>query len=395
MPLDLVETLGELVAIASVNPMGGPVDPEIHFEARMTDHLQGLFQRHGLPWHRETVDPGRDNILASVAGDSAGLVVWQAHQDTVPIDGMTIDPFGGELRDGRLYGRGSCDVKGGMTAMLGALIRLAEEQPVGRPTVVLACTVNEELGFTGANALTEHWRGIRPCSLIPRKPDGCIVAEPTELDVVVAHRGAVRWRCHTRGRAAHSSQPDEGDNAIYKMAGVLDACRDYHQRVTPELSEHPLCGRPTLCVGTIQGGMSVNTVPEQCTIEIDRRVIPGEDPEQVYRQVLEHIAACNPGVEGIEHEPPYRSSAGLADDDNGPLAAALLAAARSVRGQAAAIGVPFGTDAAVISPWDMPTVVFGPGSIRQAHTADESIAVDQLQQAEEILYRFALRCHGR
>src|SRR5262249_33706533 len=147
------------------------------------------------------------------------LMLLEAHQDTVPVGGMTIEPFTPTVRDGRLYGRGACDIKGGMAAMLAACARLAKERPAAMPTVVMACTVNEEHGFTGATALVRQW--AESGGFIPRRPDAAVIAEPTQLQVVVAHKGVVRWRCHTRGRAAHSSQPQMGDNAIFRMARVL------------------------------------------------------------------------------------------------------------------------------------------------------------------------------
>ena len=146
MPLDLVQTLAELISIPSVNPMGRDVDGPEYREHAVTDHLERLFTRLDIPWHRQHVEPKRENILARVDGDSrreedAGLILFEAHQDTVPVDRMTIDPWEPAVRDGRIYGRGSCDIKGGMTAMLGAFVRLAEERPSGMPTLVMACTV--------------------------------------------------------------------------------------------------------------------------------------------------------------------------------------------------------------------------------------------------------------
>ena len=390
MPLDAVTTLQELVALPSVNPMGQDLEGPIYRESRVTEYLQKLFEKLDLPWERDTVDTERDNIVVKLEGDGPGLMVWEVHQDTVPVEGMTIDPFGGELKDDKIWGRGSCDIKGGMAAMLSAFVRLNEERPAGRPTLYLACTVNEEFGFTGANALTKMWqRG--PDAFIPRQPDVCVVTEPTMLDVVVAHRGIVRWRCNVRGRASHSSQPEKGDNAIYKMMGVVRAFERYHKEVTPTLLNHPLCGHPTVCVSTIEGGVSVNTVPGLCSIELDRRLVPGEVPQEAYDALIQFIAEQNPGVTGIEHEPPYRAFQGLPDTKNGFLCEALLAAAKETEPNAKRIGVPYGTDGAVIAASGVPTVVFGPGSIEQAHTADEWLAVDQLHKATEVLYRFASR----
>ncbi len=144
---------------------------------------------------------------------------------------MTIEPFKPEVREGRIYGRGSCDIKGGLAAMLVALARLAAEPPANRPTLVLSATVNEEHGFSGAKAITRLWQ--QPDSILPHRPIAAIVAEPTLLDVVVAHKGVVRWRLHALGRAAHSSEPHLGENAIYRLAPVLAALERYARRSFP------------------------------------------------------------------------------------------------------------------------------------------------------------------
>jgi acetylornithine deacetylase len=223
---------------------------------------------------------------------------------------------------------------------------------------------------------------------MPRKPDMAVVAEPTDLQVVVAHKGVVRWRCHAHGRAAHSSRPYLGENAIFKMAQVLAALEHYARDEAPRAGEHPLCGQPTLSVGTITGGISVNTVPDRCTIEIDRRLIPGEDPSEVFRQVVDYVSRETPFA-GIEHEKPFLTGAGLPDRDNAALAERMAAAARHVGINSQAIGVPFGTDASAISAAGVPSIVFGPGSIDQAHTADEWLPLDELASASEALYEFA------
>ncbi len=396
MPLDAVETLRQLVRIPSVNPMGRDLSGPEYFEQAMTDHLAGLFDQLGLPWERHQVEPRRSNIICRLEGDEESqaderLLLFEAHQDTVPVDRMTIDPFAAELRDGRIYGRGACDIKGGMAAMLAAFSRLADERPTARPTVVMACTINEEHGYTGATHLARLWQS-GTSRLLPRCPDGIVVAEPTELRVVVAHKGVVRWCCHTSGRAAHSSQPDRGENAIYRMARVLCVLEDYARDVVPKLDSHPLVGHPTLSVGTIRGGISVNTVPDLCTVEIDRRLLPGEDPVAARQKVIGFLDEQLGGVFTPSHDEPFIVARGLPDDCNGPLAEALSSAVRQCGGDADWIGVPFGTDAAAYSAAGAAAVVFGPGSIRQAHTADEWIAVDQLTKAAEILYEFA--CKG-
>ena len=389
MQLDLVQTLSELIAIPSVNPMGRPVQGPEYLETRLTAHLERLFQRLGLEYERQPVAPERENIVCRIEGRTDELLLFEVHQDTVPVEGMTIAPFTPELREGRLYGRGACDVKGGMAAMLAAVARLAAERPSAMPTVVLACTVNEEFGFSGAARLVQSWEdgGSR---LLPRKPDAAIVAEPTLLDVVVAHKGNVRWTCRARGQAAHSSQPDRGRNAIYAMSRAALAVERYQREHLARAAAHPLCGRPTAAATIITGGVSPNTIPDCCELEIERRVLPDEDPQQVHDEMLAYLAAQQAADDRIEHQPPHSSIGGLSDRNNGALAARLSAVVRSLPVPSQSIGVPYGTDASIIAAAGVPTVVFGPGSIDQAHTADEWIAVEQLEQAAEVLYRFAM-----
>lgn len=391
MPLDPVRTLSELVAIPSVNPMGRALAGPEFFEYKVTEYLERLFQSRGWAWRRQTIEPLRDNIVARIEGDPAPekggrIIMLEAHQDTVPVDGMTIPPWTPTIDNGRIYGRGACDIKGGMAAMLAAASRLDEEKPAGRPTILLACTVNEEHGYSGASELGEFWSGPKP--FVPRAPDAAIIAEPTLRQVVVAHKGACRWRCHARGRAAHSSQPQRGENAIFTMARVLRALESFAREVAPKIPAHRLCGPATLSVGTIQGGISVNTVPDHCVIEIDRRVLPGEKSDEAYRQVVDYVTRqVGEGVQ-VEHEPPYLLGIPLDDLHNGELAAELSKVAQETCGAGQIIGVPFGTDAAKIAPLGVPSVVFGPGSIDQAHTADEWLSLDELRQATETIYRY-------
>lgn len=392
LSLNLVDTLRQLVAIPSVNPMAGSVSGAEVGEARLTEYLEQLCRGLGLVCQRQTVEPGRDNLLARLDGDplpeqGGELLLFGAHQDTVPVLGMTVDPFAAEVRQGRLYGRGACDVKGGMTALLGVLARLAQQRPRPRPTIVLACTVNEECGFTGARALAQLCAGP-PSPLLPRRPDAAIIAEPTELQVVVAHKGVVRWRIHARGRAAHSSQPETGANAIYKMARAVTLLERYQREVLAARAVHPRCGQPTLSVGTIRGGAGVNIVPDHCVVEVERRLLPGEEPGPVRRHVIDYLQEHVGGEDGFEHEPPFLEGIPMSEEQNGALAQRLAAVVQEVVGRGERVGVPYGTDAATLAAVGIPTVVFGPGSLAQAHTVDEWIDLEQLDQATEILYRF-------
>ena len=312
-------------------------------------------------------------------------MLWEVHQDTVPVEGMTIPPFSGELREGRVLGRGATDIKGGMASMLTAFHRLSQEPDQIPGTLVLACTINEEHGFTGAKALVKGWED-GALKLLPRKPDGVVVAEPTSLDVVVAHKGVVRWSCCTVGRAAHSSQPHLGDNAIYKMAKIVTALEEYHQNVVGELGNHPLLGSPTLSVGVIRGGVGVNIVPDGCFVEIDRRMLPSEDPAQVQRHVHEYLARVTPYGDEIEFSEPYIIALGLPDTNNDALASAVQLAAERCGRTCKRIGVDYGTDASAFGPAGASTVVVGPGSIAQAHTKDEYIVAAEVERAVDVYY---------
>jgi acetylornithine deacetylase len=208
------------------------------------------------------------------------------------------------------------------------------------------------------------------------------------LDVVVAHKGVVRWRCVTVGQAAHSSRPEQGDNAIYHMARALAALEEYADQLG-ETDHHPRVGHPTLSVGTINGGISVNTVPDRCSIEIDRRLLPNEDPQQARKAVIEFLDQRLPAETQLLHEEPFIQSQGLSDEWNGDLAALLSGFIQQQGASGRHIGVSYGTDAPAFAALKIPTVIFGPGSIAQAHTASEWVPIDEVRSATEILYAFS------
>ena len=386
--VDALPILKKLVSIPSVNPMGRDVSGDEYYEGRVTEWLVSWLQLHHLPFEIVETAPGRANVISRI--DSPGAtrtILLDAHQDTVPVDGMTIPPYEPTERDGRIYGRGSCDVKGGMAAMLAAFTRLSKTRPAGMPNIVLSMTCDEEATSLGINHLVGSWSGKTPgYRLCPERPDVAIIAEPTLLDIVVAHRGATRWQIKTTGRACHSSRPNEGINAIYRMAKVVRCLEDYAAWLPGSRPAHRLCGPATLSVGLIAGGSSVNVVPDHCVIDIDRRVLPGEDSFHVRTEVIEHLRQ-QLDFELI-HEEPYCLSSALGDELNGPLAGSLMRSIEQVVGTRSVIGVPFGTHASRVAAIGIPAVVFGPGDIAQAHTKDEWIAVDELQKATDIYYHF-------
>lgn len=387
--MDAVEILKELVSIPSVNPMGRDIAGPEYFETRLSDWLVDFFRRLQVPHQRIEVSPGRDNVIARLDRSGATTtILLDAHQDTVPVDGMTIDPFQPIVKDGRLYGRGACDVKGGMAAMLAAFARLVRERPVSAANVVMSCTCDEEFTATGAKALARLWSTPAGSgSLLANAPDVCVVAEPTELHIIVAHRGAIRWKLRTRGRACHSSSPHQGVNAIYKMGQVLSCLERYAEELPRMSPGHPLCGTATISVGRISGGISVNTVPDECVIELDRRVIPGENPQQVIPHVTTYLRE-RLDVD-FEMEPSWLDGASLSDNNNGAWADRLMRHISAAVGPRERRGAFYGTNASRFAVTGVPAIVFGPGSIAQAHTVDEWIDVAQLQQAGEIYFQLA------
>jgi succinyl-diaminopimelate desuccinylase len=380
--------LKELIAIPSVNPMGREVSGEEFHEGRVTAWLVQCLDRFGMPCEVVEVAPGRANVLTRI--DSPGArrtVLLDAHQDTVPVDGMTIPPFQPTESDGRIYGRGSCDVKGGLAAMLAAVTTLWIERPAGLPNIVLSMTCDEEATSLGINHLVGSWTGkVTPYRLCPTAPDVAVIAEPTLLDIVVAHRGAVRWQIHTAGRACHSSRPSEGVNAIYRMAQVITLLEEFAAWLPTSRPAHALCGPATLSVGLVSGGSSVNVVPDHCVIDIDRRLLPTENSLTARDEVIEFLQQRLDFE--LVHSAPYCNSAGLQDDRNRALAEELARCVAEETKPAATIGVPYGTHASRTALAGVPSVVFGPGDITQAHTKDEWIEVSQLLTAMSVYKRF-------
>jgi len=385
--MDPLSILKDLIAIPSVNPMGRDTTGDEFFETKLTEYLVRFFETLGVAHEQIEVAAGRANVIAKFdAGANRRTILLDAHQDTVPVDGMTIAPFEPIVENGRIYGRGSADVKGGMAAMLSAFARLVGEKPADAANVVMSCTCDEEATVMGITDLVKLWSDpARSGSLLSKPPDAAIVAEPTDLDVVVAHRGATRWKIRTTGRACHSSRPSDGVNAIYKMAAVLKCLEEYADQLDGIIAPHPLCGSATLSVGRIEGGMSVNTVPDVCEIEVDRRVIPGEDSLAVIDQLAEYLRGKLDFE--VEHLPPWNTGVPLPDGDNEELADRVLREVNAITGPHKKVGVPYGTHASRIAAKGVPAVVFGPGSIDQAHTKDEWLDIDQLEQASEVLYR--------
>jgi succinyl-diaminopimelate desuccinylase len=363
--------LADLVRIESINPETWPGGSgEAAVAARVAEELRAC----GLAPQLREAAPGRPNVLAELAGEGGRTLLLEAHLDTVQAEGMA-EPFAARVADGMLYGRGACDDKASVAAFVGALraLRLAGVKPPVR--VLLAAVAGEEYAGRGIRALLAG--GLRA--------DAAIVGEPTRLDVVVAHKGCVRAELVVRGRAAHSSRPEDGRNAIEAMADIIAGL---HARLDAPYAAraHPLAGAPTLAFTQIAGGVGINTIPERCVARFDRRVAPGETAAAALAELRAALAAL-PLPDGVAAEvgEPFIAEEALATPTEEPLVRALLAAARRHHPPARLAGVPYGTDANRIAPYGIPCVVFGPGDIALAHAAHEAVPLAEVVAATRIV----------
>jgi acetylornithine deacetylase len=376
LPLD--STLADLIRINSVNSAyaDGPG------EAELADYVWQFFDQLGIETWRQPVFPGRDNVIARLPGrDSQRRVILEAHMDTVSVQGMTIPPFEPRVEGRRMFGRGACDTKAGLAAMMHALADV-HRSPAPPPCEVwLAAVVDEEFSFRG---VVELCRGLTGAA--------AIIAEPTQLRAIIASKGVLRWRMVSRGVAAHSSKTHLGVNAISHMARVVLALEEDQRRLAAP-GNHPLLGAASCNVGLIEGGVQVNFVPDRCTIEIDRRLLPGETVSGVlehYQRILDQFREHDPTFD-VRMEPPMLVDEPLdtpPDSDVARVASQLL---DELGLDSRLGGVPFGSDASKLSRAGIPSIIFGPGNIDQAHAAVEFVDLDQVAAAHEFYKRFISR----
>ena len=364
--------LRELIALPSVNPAFAAANDPHAGEDRMADFLAATAARAGLPVQFQNISPRRANFITrlSPAGKIKQRILLAPHLDTVPA--ASAKQFAPLKKNGRIYGRGACDTKGSVAAMLTALIALANDP--GRPAhteIIFAGLIDEEEGQRGSRALAAS--GL--------KADMAIVGEPTELKIVTAHKGNLWLRFETRGKAAHGSHPELGKNAIHEMARVVDLLEtDYAVQLRGR--RHPLLGHATISVGTISGGIQANVVPDSCFITADRRTMPGET-EQTVRREIEQLLRQR-GLSATVRDSKATVCRPLETDWKLPLVQQFF---RSI-GQRKAAGVDYYCDAAVLAQAGIPSVVFGPGNIAQAHTSDEWISIRSLDQGAALLLQF-------
>ncbi|MFQ6047903.1 MAG: M20 family metallopeptidase [Phycisphaerae bacterium] len=368
------ELLGALVAIPSVNrgiEQGRVDQPEKQMAAFLAEYLG----RIGMDVTVLQVEPGRGNVIAHWP-DQRGRrsLLFDAHMDTVGVEGMTVEAFAARQDGGRVYGRGACDAKGPMAAFLTAL-RVARERGIEpADKIYFAATMGEEVGCIGARRLVES--GFR-C-------DGAVVGEPTACNIVAAHKGSVWLRLAARGRSCHAATPELGRNPIVPIARAVEIIES---RFRPLLQarRHPLLGRATVSVNLVAGGTKVNVVPDRCGSEIDIRTLPEQRPQELIellrRQLVEELPDW---ADDLELDCLWELP-GMETPADAALVRNSLAVAGRYTGQGQPAGMPYFADSGPLRASGAEVVIFGPGQPAQAHTADEFIELDQLYLGAQIV----------
>jgi acetylornithine deacetylase/succinyl-diaminopimelate desuccinylase-like protein len=365
-PTSVVELCQALVRIPSVNPHGNP-GTQGTGEAQIAAWLEEFLKSIGAEAEQREPLPGRPNVVGHWPADRPGKprILFAPHTDTVSVAGMEIDPFCASIRDDKVWGRGASDTKGPMAAMLWALREMKDNLGSLPYEIWFAGLAGEEAGQHGAKALAAE----DEFALV-------IAGEPTGLDVVHTHKGCTQLRLITHGRASHSARPELGDNAIYKMADVIRYIRDVLAR---ELSQpvDKLLGAATVSVGTVSGGTKTNIVPDRCEATVDFRTIPDQNTPAFLAHVRRRLLGVSPRIEiEVGQSPP------LYTDPTHPLIGMLNKIG------AKCTSAPWFCDAAVFAARGMPAIALGPGSISQAHTADEWISLADLEAGVGFFKRF-------
>lgn len=371
----LTETL---VRVDSRNPTLVPGAPG---EAGCAHVLAEVLGGWGFRLEWQEVRDGRSNVLARIGepGRGAPTLMFNGHLDVVGVEGMDHAPFAPTIEGDLLYGRGSCDMKAGVAAMSVAAWQAAQRGIRGE--IIVAAVVDEEFESLGTRALLE--RGTRA--------DVAVVTEPTRLAICPAHRGFVWLEFAFTGRAAHGSRYEIGVDAIQHAALVLTALERFQQLVLTTRTHH-LLGRASLHASTIAGGVGWSTYPEQCTMRVERRTLPGETSASVLREVEEILAGLRIAEPKLSVTVRIDTAQGPSDVAvEAPLVQRLSASYLAVLGQAPAVeGLSAWTDAALLNDAGIPAVCFGPGDIALAHAATEYVPLSEIDLAVSVLTAFAV-----
>ncbi len=378
---ELVKLLQTLVAMPSVNPALTD-DAAIGGELRFAKILGDELRYRGFRVETLEVNQDRPNVIARFGPDNPKRrIMIEAHMDTQGVHGMTVPPFAAEIRGSRLYGRGACDTKGPMAAALFALDpeTLAKLSGAGIE-IIFAGVIGEERGNLGAEQLVDA----------EISADEALVMEPTELQIVHAHKGTLWFELEIRGRAAHGSQPEKGVSAIHGAMRAIEMLMQ--QTAADQKKTNPLLGPPTVNIGVIRGGTSINIVPERCVMEIDRRTLPEENTGDI----LARIRTALTELQSAGHFTGFdirmsKDCCAFETAATSPMIARLKSAIADSCVAPVACGAGWYSDAGALSRIIKDVVVFGPGSIAQAHTADEFIELDSLEKGAAIIRNYLHR----
>ena len=378
----VLSTLAQLVSIPSVNPNYENGSGE----SQIGEWIYDFFRRNDIDVEKQPVLPERFNVIAKIPGkNSSKRIVYEAHMDTVSDRGMSIDPYNPIIKDGHLYGRGACDTKGGLAAMLHAIKDLAQHSARQMPEIWFVATVDEEYSYRGVAEFCDQYSNF----------DAAIIAEPTELQVITASKGLLRFKITTTGVSAHSAKPHLGDNAILQMLPIIDAIRE--DTIDLELAIHPLLGKATCNLSVIKGGTQINFVPDHCEIEIDRRLLPHEQPDATwahYQKLVDRVMRHDPSVKA-ELLPPLLTDSPLETDSEENAVQLMCRVLETHQLPHRPGGVPFCSDASKFGNLGIPAMILGPGSIDQAHAAIEYVKCAEVEKAAEIYKDFAIQYHSR
>ncbi len=366
-----------LVQVDSRNPSLAPGAPGEHACASM---LRDVLHDWGFHTDLQDALPGRPNLVARIGSPRGGRsLMFNGHLDVVGVEGMTHAPWDAEERDGRIYGRGAADMKGGVAAMCAAAWRAAQTSVRGE--IIVAAVVDEEFESAGTRAILA--RGIRA--------DAAIVTEPTLLAIMPAHRGFVWIEVVVTGRAAHGSRWEIGVDAI-RHAGLLLAELDRIDEDLLPLSVHHLLGRGSLHASLIEGGIGLSTYPDRCVLKLERRVTPGQTVDDVMAELdraCMAVKARRPTFEATSRVMFAQSPSDVPSDS--PIVRELAHAVEECGESVRIEGMSAWTDAALLNDAGIPAICFGPGDISLAHAAEEYIPLTEIDRATDVLAKFAQR----
>ena len=369
----VVKLLRDLIALPSVNNAFLPPGDPHAGEELVADYLKNRARKAGLEIETQATNSGRDNLIVRLKplGQATHRIILAPHMDTV---GGDLDKIFRPTKKGeRLHGRGACDTKGSVAVMFHAMEHLAKRDRPANTEIVFIGFVDEECNQTGSRAFSK----------LKLKANLALVGEPTRCKVVAAHKGDLWLRLSTRGKAAHGARPELGRNAVHTMAKCIDTIEtEYAQNLGKR--RHPVLGHPTINTGIVRGGSQPNIVPDVCEADMDRRTLPGESFTTISREIGEVLKKR--GLKARLTNVKGYTCPAMETDPTLPMVQQFM---RTVR-QTKPLGVDYYCDAANIATTGVPAIVWGPGDIAQAHTADEWISIRQLERGMDVLTRFLL-----